>query len=116
MPLTLGYLGVAVFFVISGFCIHLSHGQSRDKSWPVFFIRRLCRIYPPYLVILLFFAFVFPTTRLNFQDAPFPSMARLISHLLMVHNFVWSLFYGINGVLWSVANVPVLSVGRLLLL
>ena len=51
----LGWLGVPVFFVISGFCI--SGAAERDAFGP-YFVRRLLRIYPPYwasviLVMLL---------------------------------------------------------------
>ncbi|MCI0658269.1 MAG: acyltransferase family protein, partial [Acidobacteria bacterium] len=49
LPASLGWSGVAIFFVVSGFCIHLSHERSRRKGFKVFFIRRFFRIYPPYL-------------------------------------------------------------------
>src|ERR1700730_9917341 len=56
-PATLGWVGVAIFFVVSGFCIHLSF--SRQPRWASFFWRRFFRIYPPYLAALLLFAFVY---------------------------------------------------------
>lgn len=46
-----GYLGVPVFFVISGFVIPLSMGNWR-LSWRnclIFLGRRLLRLYPPYV-------------------------------------------------------------------
>ena len=33
-PLASGWVGVAIFFVVSGFCIHLSHVRSRDRGRP----------------------------------------------------------------------------------
>src|SRR4051812_17766604 len=48
-PLSIGKYGVAVFFVISGFCIHLSHAKSKADTFGQFFARRFWRIYPPYL-------------------------------------------------------------------
>src|SRR5262249_3570790 len=48
-----GYLGVPLFFVISGFCIHLPQarmlaaGAPRAPEWRRFFARRLWRLYPP---------------------------------------------------------------------
>lgn len=46
----LGYVGVPIFFVISGYCIIFS--AERSKSWKDFLIRRFFRIYPPYLMSL----------------------------------------------------------------
>ena len=44
-----GYLGVAVFFVISGFIIaHVAQRETRGQ----FVLKRLFRIYPPFLVAL----------------------------------------------------------------
>lgn len=56
-PLSLGGLGVAIFFAVSGFCIHLSHLRNREKGWTYFFYRRFFRIYPAYLVAILIFFF-----------------------------------------------------------
>ena len=66
LPATFGWVGVAIFFVVSGFCIHLSY--SRLPQWSLFLQRRFFRIYPPYLVALLFFALAFPITRLHFAS------------------------------------------------
>ena len=48
----IGQAGVAIFFVVSGFCIHLSF-ETQGREWSRFFIRRFFRIYPPYLLALL---------------------------------------------------------------
>jgi len=55
-PFTYGGAGVAIFFVVSGFCIHLRHQRSKDGDWLSFANRRFFRIYPPYLLALLFFS------------------------------------------------------------
>src|SRR5690348_9263470 len=49
-----GYLGVPLFFVISGFCIHLPYARGLSAGgaapdWRRFFARRFRRLYPPYL-------------------------------------------------------------------
>jgi peptidoglycan/LPS O-acetylase OafA/YrhL len=59
-PLTLGHIGVAIFFVVSGFCIHLSHNRKRGQSWAHFAWQRFFRIYPPYLLALLVFYLSWP--------------------------------------------------------
>ena len=106
----MGQFGVAIFFVISGFCIHLSHEKIRDKDWGVFFLRRFFRIYPPYLVALLIFACVFPATRLDFSSSflhtrphYFFSSYLLGVHVLLIHNFSEYAIWTINGSFWSIA-------------
>ena len=48
--------GVMLFFVISGFCIHLPYAGAKGKplAWKEYAARRFFRIYPPYLVALAF--------------------------------------------------------------
>lgn len=99
IPATFGWVGVAIFFVVSGFCIHLSF--SRLPQWSLFFQRRFFRIYPPYLVTLLFFAVIFPTTRLAFTS--WHSAGQFVSHLFLFHNIDDRSFFGINPSYWSIA-------------
>lgn len=49
------WLGVPMFFVISGYCIAATADASRDSSRTVgnFFVRRFRRIFPPYWVLWL---------------------------------------------------------------
>jgi peptidoglycan/LPS O-acetylase OafA/YrhL len=51
--------GVMLFFVISGFCIHAPYAGPRGKilDLPEYAVRRLFRIYPPFLLAIAF-AFV----------------------------------------------------------
>ena len=101
-PATIGWAGVAIFFVVSGFCIHLSF--SRSPQWSQFLRRRFFRIYPPYLITLLFFAFVFPTSRLNFISLW--GAKKLLGHLFLFHNFNQSIFgipSSFNPSYWSIA-------------
>jgi peptidoglycan/LPS O-acetylase OafA/YrhL len=99
--LSYGWIGVPVFFVISGFCIHLSHVRSKENGFGKFFIRRFFRIWPPYLAALLFFAFVFPPTRLHFDSSR--DFFDLISHLFLAQNVVIDFYNTINGSFWSIA-------------
>src|SRR3979409_2147051 len=56
-----GYIGVFLFFVISGFCIHLQWAKSRAAQQPQpiqfgsFWRRRIRRLYPPYLIAFALF-------------------------------------------------------------
>lgn len=103
LPVNLGSLGVAIFFVVSGFCIHLSF-QRQGRSYADFFIRRFFRIYPAYLAALLFFALLFPKSCLIFSG-PSSNQAwtQLLSHLLLIHNFLPGTYMAINPAFWSLA-------------
>ena len=101
LPAYLGWSGVALFFVVSGFCIHLSHERAAPDGWGRFFQKRFFRIYPPYLTALLFFALVWPATRLSFDGRH--EVDQLLTHLLLVHNGLGPGFiYGINPAFWSI--------------
>jgi peptidoglycan/LPS O-acetylase OafA/YrhL len=52
---------VIVFFILSGFSI--AHSLSANKSIKDFYLRRLIRIYPPYVVALIWAGLVFLLTR-----------------------------------------------------
>jgi peptidoglycan/LPS O-acetylase OafA/YrhL len=98
-----GYIGVQLFFVISGFVIalpfargHLSQG--RLPQIRQFFVRRLTRLEPPYLVNLLIrFAFLPLVTP--------DSWGALTPHLLASMGYLHNIIYGtestINFVAWS---------------
>jgi peptidoglycan/LPS O-acetylase OafA/YrhL len=87
----IGAAGVALFFAVSGFCIHLSFSSHPD--WRAFWIKRFFRIYPAYLFAVLWFGLVTQT-----KDA-----WQLLSHLLLIHNFSAATFYGLNLSFWSIA-------------
>ncbi len=100
-PATIGYGGVAIFFAISGFCIHLSYEKSSNKSLTEFYKKRWFRIYPPYFASLVLFAFLFPTTRYLFNSTS--DFYQYYSEVLLVFNLSKETFWACNGVYWSVA-------------
>jgi len=98
-----GWMGVDLFFAISGFVIGLSIFREIDRSGVKkyrrdFLVRRLARIVPlHYLTIIVFVVFISPGLLLeNFS-------VNLISHLLFFHNFNQNLHGAINGSNWSLA-------------
>ncbi len=101
LPVTFGWIGVPVFFVVSGFCIHFSHQRSTDSRISTFYLRRFFRIYPPYLVTLLVISFLPPWSYIPFNSRE--CVIQFLSHLFMVHNYGEHTFYGINSTFWSVA-------------
>lgn len=100
---TFGTQGVAMFFVLSGFLLSLPFWQALNDGSHVelgaFFRRRFLRIYPAYLVVVLFLA--------AFYDVAHPPLQRLVqavAHLLLVHNFAEATIYNVSAPLWSVAT------------
>ncbi|HRH99690.1 MAG TPA: acyltransferase [Saprospiraceae bacterium] len=101
-----GYFGVDIFFAISGFILALPFASLFRKSieFPSlksYFIRRIKRLEPPYLIslIILFIIIVFILKLKSFQYL-FPSF---FASLFYSHNFVYdrSVLPLVNNVSWS---------------
>ena len=106
-PLTwfrIGWMGVDLFFVISGFVITFSafsilENNTLGKFRELFIKKRTARIVPLYiLTILVFLTFVMPA----FLFERF--WINLFSHLLFIHNLFPSLHGSINGPNWTIAT------------
>ena len=102
----LGWLGVDIFFVISGFVIPhaLYRADYQIKDCGRFLLRRAARLEPPYLVsLVLMIGLTFISSRLpGFRgQPPSYSVPQLLSHIPYVTallGFTW-----INIVYWSLA-------------
>jgi peptidoglycan/LPS O-acetylase OafA/YrhL len=102
---------VALFFVLSGFCIHHSFLRSADFNPRRFFWQRFWRIYPAYLAALLAFSL------LAMRESTAQSWTmQLLTHALLIHNFSDSTFGGLNPSFWSIATEVQLYLGFPLLL
>jgi peptidoglycan/LPS O-acetylase OafA/YrhL len=97
-----GFLGVALFFFISGFVIMLPYAQAhlagtRPPSWRHFFGRRALKIVPSYVlaiaVMLALGAETYATSADAIKDVAF--------HLLFVHDWFAATNTTIDGVMWS---------------
>ncbi|MDX6613233.1 MAG: hypothetical protein QOD75_2419 [Blastocatellia bacterium] len=115
-----GYSGVFLFFVISGFCIHLQWAKRRvvndhvHLDFKSFWTRRIRRLYPPYLFALVIYLVVSGITT-KFKVTAF-YLWDLVLHLLMLHNFDPRSTYSINGVFWTLAIEEQLYLAYFLLL
>jgi peptidoglycan/LPS O-acetylase OafA/YrhL len=99
-----GFLGVALFFFISGFVLMLPYAQARiagtpAHTWGHFYWRRFVKIVPSYvLCIVAMIAFGYQT---------YPDLASAVKdvgiHLLFVHTWFASTYGSINAALWSLA-------------
>jgi len=102
-PFSLGYAGVAIFFVVSGFCIHLSYERSQPKSFKLFFLRRFFRIYPPYFVaLLLYLPLAYYQLKLA-GGGTVEGVGQVVSHLLLVHNLFPAYIDKLDPSFWSIA-------------
>lgn len=100
-PMTYGFAGVALFFVISGFCIHTSHISAQPERWSRFFARRFFRIFPPYILAALLFLSL---SMLKNPDVALANRGiQLVSHTFLVHNLHPFTIFGINASFWSIA-------------
>ena len=115
-----GYIGVFLFFVISGFCIHLQWAKSRANLQPKslqfgsFWRRRFRRLYPPYIIAFaLFMLMAALTTGIKFTHF---FVYDVVMHLLMLHNLDPNTCYSINGVFWTLAIEEQLYLAYFLLL
>lgn len=104
-----GYSGVFLFFVISGFCIHLRYAKSlaghssqvSSIDFLAFWKRRWIRLYPAYLAaIVLFVYWEYHIGKITF-DGFF--LWDLISHILLIHNLDNRTVYSMNNVFWTLA-------------
>ncbi len=114
--LKFGHYAVAVFIVLSGYCLMLPVARSADGTlrggfWP-YIGRRARRILPPYFFVLFaVLAVIALVPRLQepsgiLWDATLGSLTTgsIVSHLLLVHNFDQEWVLKIDAPMWSVAT------------
>ena len=94
-----GWIGVPLFFVISGFCIHAPYAKklARDGRASVeffpFWKRRFRRLYPPYFVMLCIGMATMVLAVMRGQGDLYPDPKSLwlvydfVAHALMLHGF-----------------------------
>lgn len=93
LPSAFGWAGVELFLVISGFLIHFNYLQKGKFLPALFFNKRFWRIWPPYMIALVFFALTVPANNIR----------EFFSHAFFVHNLNESDFFSINPSFWSLA-------------
>ena len=115
-----GYVGVFLFFVISGFCIHLrwakakAGGQPHEIRFAAFWKRRLRRLYPAYLIALaLYLAMTAWSVGIKVTGG---WVYDVLMHVFMLHNLDPNTAYSVNSVFWTLAIEEQLYLAYFLLL
>lgn len=116
-PLMHGHQAVCVFIVLSGFCLMLPVVRAADGrmpgGWRAFFVRRARRILPPYYATLALALLLIVGWHLVKGASGDPKHAwsaynsgfgNIVSHLLLIHNWVPAWAFNIDVPLWSVAT------------
>lgn len=100
-PVSLGFSGVDLFFVLSGFSLYYAWLRQEQATGEVvvkkYYWRRFWRIYPPYLM-----AFIIPWIPV-LVATPAEAVKEALWHIFLLHNYSERYFYGANGPLWSIA-------------
>jgi peptidoglycan/LPS O-acetylase OafA/YrhL len=114
-----GFLGVDLFFFISGFCLFFPYAramfQKREApGWQHFVERRALKIVPSYLFALGLFTLIY---RMRFSS-PQDALVQIAAHLTFLHTLSASTFGTISGPLWTIGIevqfymlFPLLAVG-----
>jgi len=90
-----GWIGVDLFFVLSGYLITASLLRSRQHDWKIYAQKRFLRIFPAYAgVLALCAAGAFPMYSVAHDDLPW----RIFYHLLFLQDYLPA---DINVVFWS---------------
>lgn len=93
-----GHFGVPLFFALSGYILCTPFLGDRPPRLRDYFLRRLTRLEPPYLIsLLLIFAL-----KLWALDYTFPELfPHLLASLVYAHGIVFGTHSEVNGVAWS---------------
>lgn len=112
LPFEFGYLGVPLFLVVSGFCIHLRRASALDVSarfatdWRAFWRRRIVRLYPAYAVAATLSAIAYYLTSAPVRAIWFPIVSLYrdaLTHFLLIHNLFPDYSSGLgNGAFWTI--------------
>ncbi|MBP3040929.1 acyltransferase [Bacillaceae bacterium Marseille-Q3522] len=103
-----GHEAVIFFFVLSGFVLYVSLDKNRNTPYSSYVLKRICRIYLPFLIAILLSLFlrgIFYNGTIHGLSDFFNkvwegniSLGLLLQHFLVLGNFR---DYAINPVIWS---------------
>lgn len=100
-----GFLGVDLFFFISGFCLFYPYARAKAAGRPEptarhFFERRALKIVPSYLLAVFAFAVLYRGQFASVNDA----FVQVLAHLTFMHTLSTATFGTISGPLWTIGT------------
>lgn len=105
-----GHEAVMLFFILSGFVLSLPFYANKNSPYPHYIIKRICRIYIPYILsmgISIFLFIVITTVDINSLSDFFKYQWSHPVSFLSVFSYLFMLDYdnfNINGVTWSLIH------------
>ncbi|WP_152083741.1 acyltransferase family protein [Enterobacter oligotrophicus] len=103
-PLGNGWIGVGIFFILSGYCMGMSTARDLTNGVTIFkslryLMKRFLRIAPAYYFsMLVWFVFI---NYFSIIKKP-TDLIDIITHSIFIHNLIPETIYTINGVYWSI--------------
>lgn len=101
-----GFLGVGLFLVLSGFCLHYPNAVRQRAPGPFgrFLLARALRILPPYFLSMAILWALVSRGGAFTRAVFFPIQTWDVAvHALLLHNLHGDTIWSINGVYWSLA-------------
>ncbi|HEY4109858.1 acyltransferase [Puia sp.] len=100
LPRTIGWSGVTIFLLVSGFLLHLGYLRSPSTfTLRGFYSRRFWRVYPPYLLVLLVFCLFLEKDLFNSLEG----WKTFLFHVLSAQNLSTRTYFSVNPTFWCLA-------------
>ena len=100
-----GWVGVGMFFVISGYCMAGATAKTfkngiNKENYVLYFSKRFLRISIPYYISIVIWFVLINKYGIAIKST---DLIDVISHVTYVHNLSPNTFFSISGVYWSLA-------------
>jgi len=113
VPITSGQEAVILFFVLSGYVLSLPVWTGRQSSYPIYLVRRIFRIYVPFVAALILSAIgctVFYKTHLQLTDFYMKTWQDPVTLRDFLHQLTMPDIPTLNGAMWSLRYEMELSI------
>ncbi|GGB08258.1 acyltransferase family protein [Puia dinghuensis] len=99
LPRSIGWGGVTIFILVSGFLLHLGYLKDRQFTLRGFYSRRFWRVYPPYLLVLIAFSLFLEKGLFSSRDG----WLTFLLHALSLQNLFTRTYFSVNPTFWCLA-------------